>query len=224
MFKLKVYSHCHDFISNKVNEVKVNLHSPSINRWSVWTRREVLALSQAELIVSGSTCHDSPWAMWLSAVHHQGSSDEFSVSDLWPGSPQHTCLATRDRRVQLGELWSQQVQPQSTRLDTEETSQHSASHSLCRKHSATSTHWPQAPCCLHHSFAVRMPLGCYFMARHLIAAQSHPANPHFFKEDWSGLPFPSPRYFPNPGIKPGSPTFQADSLPSESQVGYLLYN
>ena len=32
MFKLKVYSHCHDFISNKVNEVKVNFHSPSINR------------------------------------------------------------------------------------------------------------------------------------------------------------------------------------------------
>ena len=32
---------------------------------------------------------------------------------------------------------------------------------------------------------------------------------------WSGLPFPSPGYLPNPGIKPGSPTFQADSLLSE---------
>ena len=32
---------------------------------------------------------------------------------------------------------------------------------------------------------------------------------------WSGLPFPSPADLPNPGIKPGSPTLQADTLPSE---------
>ena len=31
----------------------------------------------------------------------------------------------------------------------------------------------------------------------------------------SGLPFPSPEDLPDPGIKPGSPTSQADSLPSE---------
>ena len=30
-----------------------------------------------------------------------------------------------------------------------------------------------------------------------------------------GLPFPSPGDLPNPGIEPGSPTLQADSLPSE---------
>ena len=35
------------------------------------------------------------------------------------------------------------------------------------------------------------------------------------QEYWSGLPFPSPRDLPTPGIKPGSPTMQADSLPSE---------
>ena len=29
-------------------------------------------------------------------------------------------------------------------------------------------------------------------------------------EYWSGLPFPSPRDLPDPGIKPGSPTLQAD--------------
>ena len=32
---------------------------------------------------------------------------------------------------------------------------------------------------------------------------------------WSGLPFPSPGYLPNPGIEPGSPTLQADALLSE---------
>ena len=35
------------------------------------------------------------------------------------------------------------------------------------------------------------------------------------QEYWSGLPFPSPRDLPNPGIEPGSPALQADALPSE---------
>ena len=32
---------------------------------------------------------------------------------------------------------------------------------------------------------------------------------------WSGLPFPTPGDFPNPGIEPRSPTLQADSSLSE---------
>ena len=32
---------------------------------------------------------------------------------------------------------------------------------------------------------------------------------------WSGLPFPSPGDLPDPGIEPGSPALQADSLLSE---------
>ena len=32
---------------------------------------------------------------------------------------------------------------------------------------------------------------------------------------WSGLPFPSPEYHPDPGIEPKSPALWADSLPSE---------
>ena len=34
---------------------------------------------------------------------------------------------------------------------------------------------------------------------------------------WSGSPFPSPRDLPKPGIEPGSPTLQADTLPTELQ-------
>ena len=30
---------------------------------------------------------------------------------------------------------------------------------------------------------------------------------------WSGFPFPSPGDLPDPGIEPGSPALQADSLP-----------
>ena len=35
------------------------------------------------------------------------------------------------------------------------------------------------------------------------------------QEYWNGLPFPSPGDLPDPGSKSGSPTFQADALPSE---------
>ena len=35
------------------------------------------------------------------------------------------------------------------------------------------------------------------------------------QEYWSGVPFPSPGDLPNPGIQPGSPSLQADTLPSE---------
>ena len=35
------------------------------------------------------------------------------------------------------------------------------------------------------------------------------------QEYWSGLSFPSPGNLPDPGIKPGSPALQADSLASE---------
>ena len=35
------------------------------------------------------------------------------------------------------------------------------------------------------------------------------------REYWSWWPFPSPGELPNPGIKPGFPTLQADSLPPE---------
>ena len=37
----------------------------------------------------------------------------------------------------------------------------------------------------------------------------------FRQENWSGLPFPSPRDPLNPGIEPRSPALQADSLLSE---------
>ena len=34
-------------------------------------------------------------------------------------------------------------------------------------------------------------------------------------EHWTGLPFPSPGDLPDPGVEPGSPALQVDSLPSE---------
>ena len=41
------------------------------------------------------------------------------------------------------------------------------------------------------------------------------------QEYWCGLPFPPPGDLPNPGIKPGSPALQADSLPLSHQESPL---
>ena len=49
-----------------------------------------------------------------------------------------------------------------------------------------------------------------------VAYQAHPSMEFSRQEYWSGLPFPSPRDLPDPGIEPRSPTLQADALPSET--------
>ena len=48
----------------------------------------------------------------------------------------------------------------------------------------------------------------------LIARQAPLSMEFARREYWSGLPFPSPGDLPDSGIKPGSPSSQADSLPS----------
>ena len=52
-----------------------------------------------------------------------------------------------------------------------------------------------------------------------------PLSMEFWRQEyWSGLPFPSPGELPNPGIEPGSPALQADSLQncSQSHQGSLI--
>ena len=45
--------------------------------------------------------------------------------------------------------------------------------------------------------------------------QAPPSMGFSRQEYWSGLPFPSPGYLPDPGIEPSFPALQADALPSE---------
>ena len=48
-----------------------------------------------------------------------------------------------------------------------------------------------------------------------VAYQAPPSTGFSRQQCWSGLPFPSPGDLPDPGIEHGSPTLQADALPSE---------
>ena len=54
-----------------------------------------------------------------------------------------------------------------------------------------------------------------FVTPWTVAHQAPPSMGFSRQEYWSGLPFPSPGDLPDPGIKPRSPTFQADALTSE---------
>ena len=57
----------------------------------------------------------------------------------------------------------------------------------------------------------RVPL---FATPWTVAYQA-PLSMEFSRQEyWSGLPFPSPGNLPHPGIEAGSPTLQADALPS----------
>ena len=48
-----------------------------------------------------------------------------------------------------------------------------------------------------------------------VACQASTSTGFSRPEYWSGLSFPSPGDLPDPGMEPGSPALQADSLPSE---------
>ena len=54
-----------------------------------------------------------------------------------------------------------------------------------------------------------------FVAPWTVARQA-PLSVRFSRQEyWSGLPFPSPGDLPDSGMEPGSPSLQAESLPSE---------
>ena len=54
---------------------------------------------------------------------------------------------------------------------------------------------------------------CFFVTLWTVAPKAPLFTGFPRQEHWSGLPFPSPRDLPDPGIEPTSPALQADSLP-----------
>ena len=57
---------------------------------------------------------------------------------------------------------------------------------------------------------------CPTLATPWTVACQAPLSMEFSRQEyWSGFPFPSPRDLPDPGVEPGTPAFQADSLPTK---------
>ena len=93
----------------------------------------------------------------------------------------------------------------------------------CSQHVGCSPDWKlYQPCTLgafmevsSHEWVKSLSRVRLFATPWTVAHQA-PQSMEFSKQEyWSGLPFPSPRDLPNPGIEPGSPTLQANALPSE---------
>ena len=60
---------------------------------------------------------------------------------------------------------------------------------------------------------------CPTLATPWTVACQAPLSMGFFRQEyWNGLPFPSPRDHPDPGIEDRSPALQADSLLTELYV------
>ena len=65
---------------------------------------------------------------------------------------------------------------------------------------------------------VLVPQSYLTLCNPMAIALRAPLSMEFSRQEyWSELPFPSLGDLPNPGIEPGSPTLQADSLLSEPQ-------
>ena len=73
---------------------------------------------------------------------------------------------------------------------------------------------------LHMDITTALLLSCFnhvrlFATIWAVACQA-PLSMEFSRQEyWSGLLVPSPGALPDPGIESGSPTLQADSLPTE---------
>ena len=57
-----------------------------------------------------------------------------------------------------------------------------------------------------------------------VAHQTHLSMEFSGQEYWSGLSFPSPGDLPYPGIEPGSPALQADSLSTVASWNFIKGN
>ena len=71
--------------------------------------------------------------------------------------------------------------------------------------------------CLNQDLVKVKLLSCVqLFATPWTVAYQAPLSMRFSRQEyWSGLPLPSPGNLPDPGIEPGSPAFQAGTLPSE---------
>ena len=80
-------------------------------------------------------------------------------------------------------------------------------------------HWQVDSSPLSHQVVVVVGLftqSCRTLATPWTTARQSPLSVRFSRQEYrSGLPFPSSRDLPNPGIEPGSLALEADSLPTE---------
>ena len=80
--------------------------------------------------------------------------------------------------------------------------------------------FPRLHLCVHCDVIVTK--SCLTLcSRWTVAHQGSSVHGILQQEYWSGLPFPSPRDLPDPGIKPRSPPLETDSLLSEPPQMFL---
>ena len=94
----------------------------------------------------------------------------------------------------------------------------------CKDGPSWAPHTQEHPLCQHHTVVLKMWACCvlccfshvwHFVTPRTVAHQALLSMGFSRQEYWSGLLCPPPGDLPNRGIKPRSPTLQADSLPAQ---------
>ena len=135
---------------------------------------------------------------WNSPGKNTGVGSHSFLQGIFPTPRDRTCIScTADR---LFTIWT-------TR---EVLIYHSLNHFQCLLIANIPNWWKWS--CSVMSNSLR-PHGLY---------QAPPSMGFSRQECWSGMPFPSPRDLPNPGLETGSSELQAEALPSEPPDNSML--
>ena len=86
---------------------------------------------------------------------------------------------------------------------------------MVRRVAKTQTYWATSHACMHRGGDLVAKSRLTLATPWTIAHQARLSMGFPRQEHWSRLPFPSPGDLPDPGIKPGSPALQEDSLWTE---------
>ena len=184
--------------------------------WETWVR----SLGREDPLEKEMATHSSilawriPWTEELGGLQSMGRKESDTTERL------HFHLTGS-----ILESWRFRVHAQGTATN----SGLGASGPLCLHFTASLFYWrPDAPALTARSAWVQPLLPwllllllsrfshVWFSATLWIAGHQAPLSMGFSRQVyWSGLPLPSPGDLPDPGIKPGSPALQEDSLPTE---------
>ena len=143
-----------------------------------------------------------PWYLYPSLiVWHIMQSDFPFTTCGWYSGDESTCQCRRYRRpdsIHIGQIpWRREWLPTPVFLPEKLHGQRSLA-------SYTVSEWVKSLSCVQ-----------LFETPGTVAYQASPSRGFSRQEYWNGLPFPSPGDLPNPGIEPGSPALEADTLTSE---------
>ena len=165
-----------------------------------------MASSQERCFPTGSKEKIPPAMQETQKTQVQSLGGEKSIGKRNGNSLQYSCLKNpMDRGAQIFLFFEKEYNRLSQWLSGKETPANARDVGLI----------PDPRTKIPHTVCVSHLVASNSVTPWTVALQAPLSTGFSGQEHWSGLPFPSPEYLPDPGIEPGSLALQANSLPSE---------